>query len=820
MKKIFLLLTLLLTINCFSQSLKVAINPNSVVIRTGSSVTYNLNNISSFTVDYTNKVVNINYSNLIYKLEYNNIASISVSNGSYVSPTTFEDLITQLSTLITTSSGGGGGGSGDASAANQVISNTKLTNIETKLNGTLAVNVGLTDSQLRATSVPVSGTFYQATQPISAASLPIPTGASTSALQTTGNANILSIDTKTPALVSGRSPVDGSGVTQPISATTLPLPSGASTGANQTTGNNSLASIDSKFNTLGQKTNSNSVPVTIASDNTVDVRFAGSKFFFSTLNSSSSQLAPAATYTGTVEDITGYPSASVLVFSDQNGTLTINQYIDAAGTKLVNSQVFGYTANGAFSRSFTLNGNYIKCVFQNNGGSTTTTFQLDTAYGVIDSATQLSNYPIALNEVSGTAFTLGSKAASTSIPTTLSIENTSGTITTQNLVPAGNATANSAVEITLNGAAGAAIQTTGTYTGALSLQVTADGSNWITVGGSPFKNMNTGGALTTITSALQSTFQAEVGGFLKARITGLAAMTGTATVSIRAIANTPLIGIDTPLPTGTNTIGTINIAAAQTLGTVTTLSNGQTAHSSAATGSPLRAAGRVVPVSAATQDLTLSSGDASEIGMTTSQQLINKPFSTAELDYTYNISSPVTTTTLQPLVLASGTASVRNYITSLTLQSDALGAAGNAWIVDGQGAIGISVTIATPGVFTSSTHDLKIGDAIIFTSLGTITGISTNTIYYVTATSFTGVTFTVATTLGGTAVTITGSTSAFTFYRVLCPLRLQTPALATPAIFTFPTPLRGMANTACNLLIPTSLTSGSIYLSVNGYRGF
>lgn len=57
------------------------------------------------------------------------------------------------------------------------------------------------------------------TQPVSAASLPLPTGASTSALQTTGNTSLSSIDTKTPALVSGRVPVDGSGVTQPVSGT-------------------------------------------------------------------------------------------------------------------------------------------------------------------------------------------------------------------------------------------------------------------------------------------------------------------------------------------------------------------------------------------------------------------------------------------------------------------------------------------------------------------------------------------------------------------------------------------------------------------------
>ena len=66
-------------------------------------------------------------------------------------------------------------------------------------------------------------------RPYDPATSPLPTGASTSALQTTGNSSLSSIDGKVPALVSGRTPVDGSGVTQPISAATLPLPSGAAT---------------------------------------------------------------------------------------------------------------------------------------------------------------------------------------------------------------------------------------------------------------------------------------------------------------------------------------------------------------------------------------------------------------------------------------------------------------------------------------------------------------------------------------------------------------------------------------------------------------
>lgn len=89
---------------------------------------------------------------------------------------------------------------------------------------TQPVSGPLTDAQLRSAAVPISiassiavtGTFFQATQPISAAALPLPTGAASSAAQDTGNASLLSIDAKNPALVSGRVPVDGSEVTQPV----------------------------------------------------------------------------------------------------------------------------------------------------------------------------------------------------------------------------------------------------------------------------------------------------------------------------------------------------------------------------------------------------------------------------------------------------------------------------------------------------------------------------------------------------------------------------------------------------------------------------
>ena len=118
-----------------------------------------------------------------------------------------------------------------------------------------------------------------------------------------------------------------------------------------------------------------------------------------------------------------------------------------------------------------------------------------------------------------------------------------GTITTQNLVPAGVATAGSAVSIDLDSKGTVTIQVTGTYTGALSAQITTDGTNWITPTNTVFKNMVTGANSVTIPSASVGIWQIEVIGHAKFRLSALAAVTGTATIALRAAANTSQVSV-------------------------------------------------------------------------------------------------------------------------------------------------------------------------------------------------------------------------------------------------------------------------------------
>jgi hypothetical protein len=116
---------------------------------------------------------------------------------------------------------------GAATSAKQDSQTTLLTAIDTKLGGPLAVTGAfypatqpVSGTVAISGSVAVTGTFWQATQPVSLASQPLPSGAATSALQTTGNTALSGI-------------VTALGGTLLVSAAALPLPSGAATSAKQ-----------------------------------------------------------------------------------------------------------------------------------------------------------------------------------------------------------------------------------------------------------------------------------------------------------------------------------------------------------------------------------------------------------------------------------------------------------------------------------------------------------------------------------------------------------------------------------------------------------
>ena len=131
---------------------------------------------------------------------------------------------------------GGGSGGGTVDQGNKGTSGNawyvqgSLGRTWSLLNSTDSVNVGnwpstfaVTGTFFQATqpvsiatmpTTPVTGTFFQTTQPVSLSSIPLPTGAATSALQTTGNSSLSTIATDV-----GNIPAQG----QALAAASLPV---------------------------------------------------------------------------------------------------------------------------------------------------------------------------------------------------------------------------------------------------------------------------------------------------------------------------------------------------------------------------------------------------------------------------------------------------------------------------------------------------------------------------------------------------------------------------------------------------------------------
>lgn len=95
------------------------------------------------------------------------------------------------------------------------------------------------------------------TQPVSAVSLPLPSGASTAAKQPAlGTAGTAASDVITVQGIASMTAlvVDGSAVTQPVSVSTLPLPSGAATSAIQSSSEAILTTIDADTGNIATST--------------------------------------------------------------------------------------------------------------------------------------------------------------------------------------------------------------------------------------------------------------------------------------------------------------------------------------------------------------------------------------------------------------------------------------------------------------------------------------------------------------------------------------------------------------------------------------
>lgn len=114
----------------------------------------------------------------------------------------------------------------------------------------------------------------------------------------------------------------------------------------------------------------------------------------STGNSSTTQLAAGASFNGTIEAPQDQPSISILMTSDQPMTVRVRQFIDLAGSFAVPDVVLFVPAGVGLARSLPINGNFVQVIATNTGGSTTTTFNLNVAYGMLGDADSSGAQPV------------------------------------------------------------------------------------------------------------------------------------------------------------------------------------------------------------------------------------------------------------------------------------------------------------------------------------------------------------------------------------------------------------------------------------------
>lgn len=270
-----------------------------------------------------------------------------------------------------------------------------------------AVTGPLTDAQLRATPVPVSGAvttggltdtqLRAAVVPVSLASTTV-----TGSVAVT-NANLdATLSTRATEATLAKLPVAQGSTTSGQSG---PLDQGAVSDAAPT------------------YINGTTRPLSLTALGAQRVSITQHEFVFSSVNSTAAQLASSATFTGGCESVVSQPAFSALAFSDQPGLLTVSSYQDAACTSLNATQAFVNVANAGISRSGSLNANYVKVTYRNMG-AVTTKLVVDMAFGDIAPATQLNNVPMSLGEVNGVALSLGQIASAASIPVVISGDQT------------------------------------------------------------------------------------------------------------------------------------------------------------------------------------------------------------------------------------------------------------------------------------------------------------------------------------------------------------------------------------------------------------
>lgn len=264
------------------------------------------------------------------------------------------------------------------------------------------------------------------TQPVSVASLPLPSGASTSDNQTNGNQKTQVVDSSNTTIFGNRTAsgtIDANGESVSIAFTgeqsAAVLISGTWSGTmvvegsidGSTYGTVWVSTVNQSPVALGIPTPSNSITSngtykifqtsgftsyrirsTSWSSGSASITwstvYAPSSFIYTagaiiqqvandSNNSSTDNLTSGSTYTGTAQNTLGVNAAQINLKTDQNCTVYVDQSIDGTNWDIVDSFNYYYSLGGN-SWTVQMTGSYYRIRVTNNGASTTTYFRLQT----------------------------------------------------------------------------------------------------------------------------------------------------------------------------------------------------------------------------------------------------------------------------------------------------------------------------------------------------------------------------------------------------------------------------------------------------------
>jgi len=511
-----------------------------------------------------------------------------------------------------------------------------------------------------------------------------------------------------PQPVSGTVTANAGTGTMAVSAASLPLPTGAAT---ETT----IAAISAKFGALGQTTMAGSTPVTIASNQSA-LAVTGTFWQATQPVSGTVSISGSVAVTGTFWQAT-QPVSGTVTANAGTGTFAISAAslplptgastettLAAVNTKLgaalnvsPDNILDNLTTTGSAGSATTIvsvantgfNGGSFH-VTANAGGNTVTFEQSNDNTNwvpLIGYQPGAAFAPTATTVVTG-IFNYSSSAAY--VRAKVSTWN-SGT-TSVSLTQKRNGAVQTPVSLTIGGSSGSL------QIGTVAIAGTTPVSGTVNIGNTPgaATSGQTGvlnlGAVTTAAPSYTTTQMNNLSlttlGGLRSDIASYnsAALTGTVTAYGTAPTGN-VFGVNAAVTSGTIT----------TVTTLTTLANGQTAHSAASTGSPVRIGGRVNTA----VDTTLVAGDASDVFMTTGGALVQKPYSMPETDWQATSGLTPLATTTSTAVKTAGAAGVRNYVTAIQLVNNSATVSTNVAILDG-------VTVLWAGWLPATTAALPV----------------------------------------------------------------------------------------------------------------